>query len=94
MKCYVDVLVRWRDDGRIDPLAVIWPDGRKFDIDEVIGKPMRRASRQTGGTGLRYDVRIGSAHTALFLEDDIKGLSTRSRWFVEKIIPDAEDYEL
>lgn len=94
VKCYVDVLVRWRDDGRIDPLAVIWPDGRKYDIDEVIGKPMRRASRQTGGTGLRYDVRIGTTHTYLFLEDELKGLSAKSRWFVERIIPESEGMDV
>lgn len=90
VKCYVDVLVRWRDDGRIDPLAVIWPDGRRYDVDEVIGKPIRRASTQTGGNGLRYDVRIGSTRTYLFLEDETQGLSSNTRWFVEKIIPEAE----
>lgn len=91
VKCYVDVLVRWPDDGRIDPLAVIWPDGNKYEIDEVIGRPIRRASQKTGGNGLRYDIRIGSAHTYLFLEDTGPGMaSANAKWFVEKIVKEPE----
>lgn len=95
VKLYVDVLVRWRDDGRIDPLAVLWPDGRKYDIDEVIGKPIQRASRKTGGNGLRYDIRIGDTRTHLYLEESGAGMAkTNARWFVEKIVPEELPEEL
>ena len=38
---YVNVVLHVNDEGRIDPLAVIWPDGRTFRIDEVLyrGEP-------------------------------------------------------
>lgn len=38
---YVNVALHVNDEGRIDPLAVIWPDGRTFRIDEVLyrGEP-------------------------------------------------------
>ena len=40
-KMYVNVVLHVNDEGRIDPLAVIWPDGRTFRIDEVLyrGEP-------------------------------------------------------
>ena len=40
-KMYVNVALHVNDEGRIDPLAVIWPDGRTFRIDEVLyrGEP-------------------------------------------------------
>ena len=55
---YVNVVLHVNDEGRIDPLAVIWPDGRTFRIDEVLyrGEPgqmqkgrKRRASASVSG---------------------------------------------
>ena len=31
-KRYVDVFMRLTDEGRFDPLIVMWPDGRAFPI--------------------------------------------------------------
>ena len=36
-KRYVEVHARWRADGRIEPLAVVWGDGRRYDV-QVGGK--------------------------------------------------------
>ncbi len=57
-KMYVNVVLHVNDEGRIDLLAVIWPDGRTFRIDEVLyrGEPgqmqkgaKRRASASVSG---------------------------------------------
>ena len=52
---YVDVVARFGRDGSIDPVCVVWRDGRSFPIDEVLeagsfgtlihGKPNRAVSR-------------------------------------------------
>lgn len=79
---YVDVIARWRDDGRIDPLSVCWPDGRSFQIEEVLGAPAANAFPQADACTLRYTVRIGGHVTQLFLERD-GARPGEARWFVE-----------
>ena len=37
-KRYVDVFMRLTDEGRFDPLIVMWPDGRAFPISEVLDR--------------------------------------------------------
>ena len=88
IKQYVEVVVRWHDDGRIVPLTVIWPDGRSFRIDEVVGDPIRRATRKVGGNGMRYTIKINGKTRYLYLEDDGQSIiDTRARWYVELIVP-------
>ena len=52
-KMYVNVVLHVNDEGRIDPLAVIWPDGRTFRIDEVLyrGEP---GQMQKGGENVAF----------------------------------------
>lgn len=76
-KHYVEVVSRTDEDGRIMPMAVVWSDGRTFDIDRVLDV-RQAASLKVGGTGVRYLIRIGQHTTYLFHEDP--------RWFVEEII--------
>ena len=74
-KRYVEVLARTDEEGRTTPVAVVWEDGRTFEIDQ--GLDVRQAaSLKVGGTGVRYLVRIGHTTTYLFHEDP--------RWFVEE----------
>lgn len=66
-KMYVDVVVRVNDEGRVDPLAVCWPDGRCFRIDEIMargtfGAPVR------GVSNARFRVRFGGHETDLHCE--------------------------
>ncbi len=90
-KRYVEVIARWREDGCIQPLTIIWGDGRRFNVDHQFGNPQRAASRKVGGCGLRYDVQVEGKRTFLFLEDVGTRLSpTRSKWFVEQIIPEDQ----
>lgn len=55
---YVNVVLHVNDEGRIDLLAVIWPDGRTFRIDEVLyrGEP---GQMQKGAKTSRFRIRFG-----------------------------------
>ena len=84
-KQYVGIDARVTDEGRIDPLVVHWPDGRRFPIDEIVehgefGRPLR------GVRTARYSVRFGRRVTYLYLERiERKGAvgSALDRWWVE-----------
>ena len=80
---YVDVIARWRDDGRIEPLAVCWPDGRSFQVDEVVGAPISDTFPGAAVHTQRYTVRIGGHTTHLYLERRSEGKGAQLRWFVE-----------
>jgi hypothetical protein len=78
-KVYVAVFEVRSKSGKIKPLAVIWEDGKRFKIDEVLDvRPA--ASLKAGGAGLRYKIRLGDRETYLFLEED----KTGDKWFVER----------
>ena len=73
-KIYVETIAKFTIDGKIIPLAIIWEDGRRFEIDRVID--VRRAvSLKAGGQGMRYTVRILGKERYLFFDD--------TAWFVE-----------
>ena len=74
------------DEGRFDPVVIMWPDGRSFHVDEIIerggfGPPYR------GVSAARYRIRIGSRETNLFLErqtyDATLGKPPVERFWVE-----------
>lgn len=71
---YVEVVSRTSADGVVTPLAVVWDDGRRFEVDRVLDR-RRAASLKCGGTGLRYTVSVRGHSTYLFYEGP--------RWFVE-----------
>lgn len=83
---YVEVICRCGRDGFMEPVTVIWRDGRTFHVDEVTGYipfgPMAR-----GRQSARYDVRFGSHETRIFLErdaaDPARGKEETLRWWVE-----------
>ena len=74
-KVYVDVEAYFGKDGRLIPTAVIWEDGRRYEIDRVI-QIARRASLKAGGVGIRYTCIVGGRQSYLFYEVD--------KWFVER----------
>ena len=57
-KLYVNVLAICHQNDTTKPLGVIWPDGRKFGIDNVLA----------GGTGMRYTCEI--CGKAVYLYDE------------------------
>ena len=74
IKTYVEVLLRVDEEGRNHPLCIMWEDGRKFEIDKICD--IRRAcAMKTGGTAIRYTIRIKEKITYLY-EDE-------GKWFVE-----------
>lgn len=74
-KRYVEVVADHFDDGSVMPLEIVWDDGRRFAVDEVLDR-RRAASLKVGGVGIRYLVRIGSSKTFLYYEGP--------KWFVEE----------
>ncbi len=77
-KIYVDVDVRCHADGRAEPRAFIWEDGRVFTVDKVLDV-RRAASLKAGGAGVRYTCRVCGKTTYLYLEEN--------RWFMERRFP-------
>ncbi|MGI6669233.1 MAG: hypothetical protein ACOX4M_07520 [Acetivibrionales bacterium] len=73
-KVYVEVIVKFTEDGNKIPLSIKWKDGRSFGIDKVTDI-RRAASLKAGGHGIRYRCRINGKETYLWLEDD--------KWFVD-----------
>ena len=64
---YVDVVARFGRDGSIEPVTVMWRDGRAFRIDEVVGTVPFGAMERGRQTSV-YRVRFGGHETELYLE--------------------------
>ena len=78
-KVYVSVLeVRYKD-GRLLPLALVWENGIRYKIDQVINV-CPAASLKAGGAGMRYKIRVRDRETYLFLEES----KTGAKWFMER----------
>ena len=77
-KKYVEVISATSTEGKVTPLTIVWETGVHYHIDKVLDARQAH-SLKTGGTGMRYLVRIGHATTYLFHEDP--------RWYVEAKIP-------
>ena len=73
-KVGLDILVEHRSDGKVLPKTILWPDGRKFEIDKVLD--VRQApALKSGGIGTRYLCRICGHERVIF---EVRGV-----WFVE-----------
>ncbi len=77
-KVYVDVEAHFCKDGQLLPTAIIWEDGRRYEIDRIT-QVARRASLAAGGIGIRYTCVVGGHRSYLFYEIN--------RWFVERKMP-------
>ena len=81
-KRYVEVVVDVSVDGVVTPLTIVWDTGVRYHVDKVLDRRQAH-SRRTGGTGMRYTVRVGGQATYLWCEGE--------RWFVEAkaaVMPD------
>lgn len=73
-KTFVKVIAEHDEQGKTKPLALIWTNGRNYEIDRICD--VRRApSLRGGGLGMRYTCRICGKEVWLFEEE--------GRWFVE-----------
>ena len=77
-KRYVRVLAETTEEGTIVPLEVVWDTGTRYHIDRVLDCRQARSMR-TGGSGMRYTVRVSGRDTFLYYEGP--------RWFVEAKVP-------
>ena len=75
-KVYVKVLIMQDENGEIQPLQIVWDDGKSYEVDKVIYR-CRASSTKVGGTGMRYTVRISGKETFLYFSED------ENRWFME-----------
>lgn len=75
MKINLEVIAAFDLDDNIHPKAIVWEDGRVFDIDRVLDV-RRAASLKAGGLGMRYICRIRGKEVKLFNDD--------GHWFMEK----------
>lgn len=82
-KQYVEVVVRFREDGRMLPRVIVWDDGRSFPVDRVLDISPAPALR-AGGQGDQYTIRVGGKICYLFFEHACDESSDRpGRCFVE-----------
>ena len=82
---YVDVVARFGRDGLIEPVCVMWRDGRSFPVDEVLDAGQFGTALR-GVQTARYLVRFGGHETDLYLERraPVPAVSQpeRLRWWV------------
>lgn len=82
-RAYVEVDVRFTPDGSMRPRTLIWGDGRKFEIEQILDVRPAHAQK-TGGQGDRYRIRIQTHERELFFEHSTGCSSPQvGRWFVE-----------
>ncbi len=74
MKKYVDMIVRYTEDGQIIPLAVRWSPDQLYEIDRVLDV-RQAASLKAGGAGMAFYCRIKGQERYIWLEEN--------KWFVD-----------
>lgn len=72
-KRYVAVEVRFEEDGRLRPLAILFGPKQIYQIDAI--KDVSRRAAEVGGVGDRYLCVIDGQESKLWFE--------KGRWFVE-----------
>lgn len=75
-KTYIEVLARFDTDGKIAPVAVLWRDGRRYDVTKIY------TSRVVPPRGeafypVLYDCEISGFRRRLYYEPET------GKWFVE-----------
>ncbi len=76
-KVYVGMLVRVSAEGRLTPVAVLWENGREYEVDRVLRVRRIPPERVGGIMTERYDVVMRGRGKTLYREED------SGRWFVE-----------
>ena len=83
-KKYVEVISATRTEGKVTPLTIVWETGVHYHIDKVLDARQAH-SLKTGGTGMRYTVRVGGQTTYLWYD------TYRGKWFVEAKVATIPD---
>ena len=83
-KVYVEVDVRFQKDGGMRPIALVWEDGHRYEIDRLLDVRPSFAAK-VGGQGDRYTVKVGRHERQLFFEHSADSYDKNvGRWFVER----------
>lgn len=69
------VNVQFNVSGKVIPLSIVWPDGRKFEIDRILDV-RKAASLKAGGIGTRYTCKIRNKIVNIYNDDTF--------WYMEK----------
>ena len=80
-KQYVDVELRARAGGGIVPFAILWPDGRRFCIDEIVAVG-KAGPVLNGASNQEWSVRFGGWRTSIYLERASSRDGDTIRWWV------------
>ena len=76
MRTYVSITALHDTDGKITPLILHWPDGRRFEIDKLLN--VKPAPTVGSGIGKKYVCRICGKEVNLFC-DNLDG-----KWYIER----------
>lgn len=83
-KVYVQVEVEFREDGCMRPRAILWEDGRRFEIEKITDV-RQAAAKRADGQGERYTIYVNGQQSYLFFERTPRLTGNRiGRWFVER----------
>ena len=75
VKIHLKVIADHGVNGTVTPLSILWTDDNRYAIDNVLdARPV--ASLKSGGTGMRYTVKIDGNQVYLFCDED--------RWYIEQ----------
>lgn len=85
-KKYVNVFTLITDEGRFDPVFIVWPDGRVYWVDEVLERGAF-GNKDGRARTARYRIRIGEHETFMYLEkiegNPNRGESSSIKWWVK-----------
>ena len=72
---YVGMQIKYDVDGNITELVIIWPDGRQFEVDQLLDvKPTITVG---SGFGNRYKCMVRNKEVSLY-NDTVEG-----KWYVK-----------
>ncbi|MEI6132378.1 MAG: hypothetical protein WCQ41_06110 [Bacillota bacterium] len=75
-KVFVDVTAKFTKDGCLEPIAFMWENGKKYEIDKILDIK-KAASLKAGGHGIRYLCKVRGKEVVIFLDN--------GKWFVEAL---------
>ena len=95
-KAYIEVAVKFKPDGTMEPTAIVWEDGISYEVNRVISVRSGYAAK-AGGQGDRYVVQVNGHQTCIYFErsTNITG-KVIGRWFAERkvpVLPENDEFE-
>ena len=75
-KICVEVLAQFLAEGGVQPIQIVWSDGRRYPVERICSV-QRAPARVSAVLPLRYICIISGQEKALYYEPD------RMRWFLE-----------